>query len=449
MISCCYVLLDDWRLDKHSPTIHLGKMAAAADILHRALPSLDEPIVSYLNGYVEDVAQDLDAGQDLMEDVIKPMLQSATLHDKKAQAKLDAVFKEIAALVAEKLPAPGDDGLSGYGASGGLTRLDHVVDMRTNLGTSKTAGFESGNVDVSLGTSSKNRSTVDVKKLEKQEAKTRAKLAKRAQRDLYQSSRLVQSAKEQESYEEMFLKVNPLESAGARGKNKDINLPNIDLNFGSNRILSNATLTLAGGRRYGVVGRNGVGKSTLLRNMALREIPIPTNVSLLYVEQEIRGDDTPAIEAILKADVWRERLLQEEKQLNEQLQKLEASAQASIAAAAEAAATGDGLSKGSAVDLPTRQREIKREELSSRLGEVQAKLVEMEAESGPARAASLLYGLGFDHEDQLKPTRSFSGGWRMRLSLAQALFVSPDLLMLDEPSNVSIELALGASQSSF
>jgi hypothetical protein len=80
--------------------------------------------------------------------------------------------------------------------------------------------------------------------------------------------------------------------------------------------------------------------------------------------------------------------------------------------------------------------EAEKDELTSQLGEVQRKLIEMEAETGPARASALLYGLGFDDEDQKKPTRAFSGGWRMRLALARALFVKPDLLMLDEPSNM-------------
>ena len=408
---------------------------AAAQLLRQSLPKIDAPIVDYLSGYVEDVAVDMDPNMDFMEDVVKPMLESATIGDSQAQAKLDKVLEEIAKIVAEKMPSSSNLDASGEGGPA-LTRLERVIDMRTNMGTSKTAGFDSaGGVDLALGGSNKVRSTVDVKKLEKQEAKTRAKLVKRAQRDLYESSKLVETAKKQQTYEEMFLKVNPLESAGARGKNKDVNLPSIDINFGSLRILSNATLNLAGGRRYGVIGRNGIGKSTLLRAMALREVPIPTSVSLLYVEQEIHGDDTPAIEAVLKADVWREKLLQEERSLNTQLLELETNAQAAVAAAKEAEEQGD-LAKGSAVDLPTRQREIKREEMSARLGEVQAKLVDMEAETGPARAASLLFGLGFSQADQQKPTRAFSGGWRMRLALARALFCKPDLLMLDEPSNM-------------
>lgn len=74
-----------------------------------------------------------------------------------------------------------------------------------------------------------------------------------------------------------------------------------------------------------------------------------------------------------------------------------------------------------------KQREANKDELMVRLGDVQKKLVDMEAESGPSRASLLLAGLGFAEADQKLPTRSFSGGWRMRLALARALFVKPDV----------------------
>ena len=120
------------------------------------------------------------------------------------------------------------------------------------------------------------------------------------------------------------MKINPLDAAAAsKNKSKDIHLTNIDVNFGSNRILSGASLTLAYGRRYGLIGRNGVGKSTLLRHIAMREVPIPAHITILFVEQEIIGDDTLAIESVLKADVWRDTLLREEAALNAQLAELE------------------------------------------------------------------------------------------------------------------------------
>lgn len=79
-----------------------------------------------------------------------------------------------------------------------------------------------------------------------------AKIEKRARRDLFEGSKLVELSKKQQSYEEMFMKVNPLQLGGAaKGKSKDIQLRNIDVGFASLRILSGAELTLAHGRRYG------------------------------------------------------------------------------------------------------------------------------------------------------------------------------------------------------
>lgn len=137
---------------------------------------------------------------------------------------------------------------------------------------------------------------------------------------------------------------------------------------------SGASLTLAHGRRYGLIGRNGIGKSTLLRHIAAREVPIPPHITILFVEQEIIGDDTTALDSVLKADVWREVLLKEAKQLEEQSRVLEEEE------GGEEGTMGEG-----------RKRE-KREEVGERLREVHERLAEMEAESGPARAAALLAG---------------------------------------------------------
>lgn len=144
----------------------------------------------------------------------------------------------------------------------------------------------------------------------------------------------------------------------------------------------------------------------------MREVPIPPHITILFVEQEIVGDDTTALDSVLQADVWRDILLREEAELNQKLAGLEAE--------------GDD-----------KRFEDAREEAQTRLAEVHARLADMDAESGPARAAALLAGLGFSEADQSRPTRAFSGGWRMRLALARALFVKPALLLLDEPSNHS------------
>lgn len=75
------------------------------------------------------------------------------------------------------------------------------------------------------------------------------------------------------------------------------------------------------GRRYGLIGPNGQGKSTLLKMIACRELAIPPNIDILYVEQEIEADESSAVEAVLSADTKRTYLLKREKELQELLEQ--------------------------------------------------------------------------------------------------------------------------------
>lgn len=361
-------------------------------------------VVDYIEGLVEDVDEDVD---DIVE-MTRGMLQDgpSSSDNKSLNEFMDRLLAYLESQSSKRVRKAAT-----------ATRLASSVQMRSQQMSATIA--MSGKVDLD-SVNKGQASRVDLNKLAKAEAKLKAKMEKRSRRNLYESSKLIDKLQQQESYEEMFMKVNPLDLSGAaKGKSKDIHLPNIDVSFASNRILQGATLTMAHGRRYGLIGRNGVGKSTLLRNIALREVAIPTHISVLYVEQEIVGDDTTALESVLKADVWRHKLLSDEIEVNAKLETMEKTP------------LPDEAPEGEKLDF-----EREKDELAARLGEIQRQLIDMEAETGPARAALLLAGLGFSEEDQKKPTRAFSGGWRMRLALARALFVKPDLLMLDEPSNM-------------
>jgi ATP-binding cassette subfamily F protein 3 len=172
-------------------------------------------------------------------------------------------------------------------------------------------------------------------------------------------------------------------------------LDNIVVRIGGREILSGAGANLPAGRRIGLVGRNGAGKTTLFKVILGELAPDDGTVSLPSawrigaVAQEAPGSDVSLLDTVLEADKERTKLL------------------------AEAEHESDG----------------------HRLGDIYHRLDAIDAYTAPARAAEILAGLGFSAEDQLRPCREFSGGWRMRVALAAILFSAPDLLLLDEPTN--------------
>jgi len=160
-------------------------------------------------------------------------------------------------------------------------------------------------------------------------------------------------------------------------------------------LLEDASLTVSKGQRVGLVGPNGTGKSTLFKLIAGEleldggEISLMTNTSVGMVRQDLPDDGMSLLDVVLAADTERDALLTE----------------------AETATD------------------------PQRIADIYTRLTDINAYDAPARAATILAGLGFDEENQQKPLKDFSGGWRMRVALAAALFLEPDLLMLDEPTN--------------
>jgi len=179
----------------------------------------------------------------------------------------------------------------------------------------------------------------------------------------------------------------------------DIVIPNFSISAHNKELFVNTELNISHGRRYGLVGPNGAGKSTLLKMISAGELKVPPRIDYLYVEQEVLADDTSAVDAVLKADKVRWELVQEEKNILKELNVRSS------------------------------------DKLDRRLGEIHEQLAVIGASSAESKARRILFGLGFTAEMQVRPTKYFSGGWRMRISLARALFMEPTLLMLDEPTN--------------
>jgi len=177
----------------------------------------------------------------------------------------------------------------------------------------------------------------------------------------------------------------------------DIKIEKFSIAAKGKDLFRDASLMIAAGRRYGLVGPNGHGKTTLLRHIGNRALQIPPNIDVLYCEQEVISDEKTALETVLISDVKRTSLLNECKSLEAEQEK--------------------------------------GKDVTEQLNEVYDELRAIGADQAEPKARRLLAGLGFSREMQERATNKFSGGWRMRVSLARALFVEPTLLMLDEPTN--------------
>jgi ATP-binding cassette subfamily F protein 3 len=359
------------------------KKMVVEECLLLALPDISDEVKDYVVAVLNENCTDFQSGADIYE-AVGDILLSSTGDDVDQEAVTDLCDRLCDLMNIGTI-------VNRYEAK----RLNKAINMHET---------EASNGDVSeenfIQAWTVKRDTVDSKKLEKAEAKIRQKQDKRSNQELTPNTSSAQLQQVGATANQAANRKDAKQESRGQNNTFNVQLENVDVAFGAKTLLIGADLNIIFGRRYGLVGRNGIGKTTLLKMMSSGQLRIPTRISVLHVEQEVNGDETIVLDSVLECDVERQKLLDEEKQIQIQIQN----------------ESNDAL--------------------AHRLSEIYEQLEHMEADKAPARAAAILHGLGFSAEGQRRPTKEFSGGWRMRLALARALFFKPDLLLLDEPTNM-------------
>jgi ATP-binding cassette subfamily F protein 2 len=184
---------------------------------------------------------------------------------------------------------------------------------------------------------------------------------------------------------------------------RDINVSGVTVSFHGRPLVEETDVVINYGNRYGFIGPNGSGKSTIMKAIAARAIPIPDAIDIFYMDGEYAATDKTALTAVFEVNEEVQELEQRAEELNH--------------------AIGDAADEEAQI------------EIQQQLEMIYEKLDALDVNTAEARASEILFGLGFTTKMQHMMTKEFSGGWRMRIALARALFLKPEFLLLDEPTN--------------
>lgn len=374
--------------------------------LQKEIDGLDEDLVAYMAGLLSTQLGENDQScVEILEETLSPFLESLGISDDEKSSLLKDAEQAIA-----------NKGSSSIAAETGEPKLlkQGLVNMSSTL--TDQSEEEASKIMWGSGTAVKANANSQI---DSYQSKTSAK-------DLRKQRQELEKVRRDLNYEQQLEQTSTKAGVSSmllptvQGKERDVLLQNITLALDNgSTLLESGDLRFAYQRRYGLIGENGVGKTTLLNRIAnWQDLEgFPQHLRVLHVRQELNtgSEETTCLEAVLEADIELQTLLKEEKELTARLEGEDNA--------------NSGQSKTETIEEKQKRiAEAKDLDASfskdiARLKDVFERLQLLSADTAKARATMILSGLQFSPEMQMSPIKSLSGGWRMRVALAAALLV--------------------------
>ena len=369
-------------------------------VVRRALVGLDDDILSYLVSSIDGMSPAERRSFDSLVELVQPFLVDAGFCDESSAVQ---ICRQLTVSF----------GGSGYKSQSIEEELPQLLSNpvkiieRTDLIKAKATygSYVPGDINTKAWVPPSPQLEIATVPVTQRQARKMRKENEMLSRLLRQE----QARREREAEELRMARMAAIRASRAVGRqaNAGVNIERFSLAHpsGTGELLTDAALVMSRHRRYGLIGKNGAGKSTLLRALANYRLPGILHLKILLVDQHVEGDQESALAWVLRSDVERTALLEDEQKIIANLH-------------------GDLVSE-----------ELRGVDLDLALAECYERMDAIGVNTAEFRARRILEGLGFTESTISAPTESLSGGWAMRAALASAIYNQPDLLLLDEPTN--------------